>query len=346
MPLGQSWLNAWVKVNSKHVVLTPNQKKVDKEQSSGDHRDDSTATEPTTANTNTHNNQDPENQAIRRFNSRKHKRRLQKTVSASDLLRDKAKEKGAVVVPSDNKQQQENNNSKIPETDKVQNDTTARRRVAQHEEIESSRVVSETDDGEDSSSLRFVAGFFGADIERYSSGYPDAAVTARAGNYFDSSEAASVHLVERRSKSPLDAASIVSRGVQSVPPAPSHLESRYQGVGGIGIIRFPPNPFAGDNHNSKGSCKHCKELEHNSLSAQEDLEYLRSLALQREYTCQCCKRGDESSSLYPSPEAAVSSIDGAQMLNDVTARHKSQIEQITKERVSTSARVRRLAVVY
>jgi hypothetical protein len=324
MPLGQGWLNAWVKVNSKHVVLTPH-KKADKEGHHGA-RDDS-ATGPTTTTA-----QDPENQAIRRFNSRKHKRRLLKTVSASDLLRDKAKDK----VPAPEKQEeslkseaQVSNNttariSDLSETDKAQNDAV---RVAQHDEVES---------------------FFGADIERYSSGYPDASARASPhpqqfkdrGNF--DYEAASVHLLER-SKSPLDAASIASRGAQSVPPRPyssagavprsdSHVESRYQG-GGIGI-RFPPNLFAGDNH-YKGNCRRCKELENNALYAQEDLEYLRGVTLQSEHVCQCCrsqpiKRGDES---LHSREAV---IDGAQMLNEVTSRHKSQIEQITKEKVSLS----------
>ena len=334
MPLGQGWLNAWVKVNSKHVVLTPN-KKVDKEGHRA--REDSTATGPTIA------TQDSENQAISRFNSRKHKRRLQRTVSASDLLRDKAKER--VAAPEKKSEAQVSNNttarnSDPSETDKVESTAV---RVAQHNEIES--IVSKEAD----SSQRFVEGFFGADIERYSSGYPDASARASPhpqqfkdrGN-FDYG-AASVHQLER-SKSPLDAASISSRGAQSVPPRPfssagalprsdSHLESRYQ-KGGISI-RFPPNLFTGDNH-SKGNCKHCKELENNALSTQEDLEYMRGLMLQREYVCHCCqsqpsKRGDESS--LHSREAI---IDGPQMLNEVTARHKSQIEQITKERVSVS----------
>jgi hypothetical protein len=334
MPIGQGWLNAWVKVNSKHVVLTPN-KKVDKEGHHGA-RDDSTVTGPTTA------TQDSETQAIRRFNSRKNKRRLQRTVSASDLLRDKAKEKGAAPEKQESEAHVSNNTAaRIPdssETDKVQNTAL---RVAQHDTIES--IVSTEQD----SSLRFVEGFFGADIESYSSGYPDASARASPhpqqfkdrGNF--NHDAASVHLLER-SKSPLDAASIASRGVQSVPPRPystagalprseSNLESRHQ-KGGIGI-RFPPNLFAGDNH-SKGNCKHCKELENNVLSAQEDLEYLRSLTLQGEYVCHCCrsqpsKGGDESS--FHSRETV---IDGPQMLNEVTARHKSQIEQITKEKVS------------
>jgi hypothetical protein len=379
MPLGPGWLNAWVKVNSKHVVLTPN-KKVDKDSHHGA-RDEtlhpssskahttansSTATGPTSATASGTATQDPENQAIRRFNSRKHKRRLQRTVSASDLLRDKAKEKGAAPAKQESLESEAQvspnataSASDLSETDKGQN---AAVRLAQHDENES--IVSAVTD----SSLRFVAGFFGADIERYSSGsgHPDASASASASTraspypqqFKDGGncvyEAASVHLLER-SKSPLDAASIASRGVQSVPPrayssggllprTDSNVESRSQGGGSIAGIRFPPSLFAGgdtNNNHSKGHCRHCKELENNLLSAQEDLEYLRGLTLQREYVCQGClsqsrssKRGDQAS--FHSREAV---LDGAQMLNEVTARHKSQIEQITKERVSVSYRM-------
>ena len=86
MPLGQSFLNAWVKVNSKHIVIPPTNKNEKDELNPSRGRKGSVTTARTVT-----TSEDTETQVIRRFDNRKNKRRLHKTVSASDLLRDKSK---------------------------------------------------------------------------------------------------------------------------------------------------------------------------------------------------------------------------------------------------------------
>ena len=98
MPLGQGWVNAWVKVNSKNSVL-PNSRERDSERedvlnksNNKSQRASRASSSVTTARTAI--SEDAETQAFNRFNHRKHKRRLNRAVSPPDLVRDKAKGKG------------------------------------------------------------------------------------------------------------------------------------------------------------------------------------------------------------------------------------------------------------
>ena len=363
MPLGQGWLNAWVKVNSKHVVFPPpnnskSERDSQREDSSHHHHgakvqttDKSVATAPTSA------SEDPEHQAIKRFNSRKNKRRLHRTVSASDLIRANSKGKGGSHENGEPSERELNDTAplarpSISSTRITSDDTSDSDRkdpstqyVPQHED-DRSHVSGETD-----SSLRFVAGFFGADIERYSSGHGDAALAAGRGtprqkqqartNNSDTIETASVQLLEM-SNSKLDAASVVSRGGQSAPPprtytsgsVPQKDDNSVKSQGGLGI-RFPPNLFAGDT-SSKNVCKNCRQLENDLLTSQEDLEYLRGMALRSEYICSSCDtqpttRKDGSLT----QTRGDSSKESSHTLAELSAVHKNQLEHLTKERVSS-----------
>jgi hypothetical protein len=342
MPPGQGWLNAWVKVNSKHVVFPPSNKGDRENHKEGSHQHNaikshnsksaSTAFSATTATTMV--SEDPETQAIKRFNNRKHKRRLQRSISASDLLRDKRKGKGdrrdgldaeAALDKSSSTQATSHKNTVSSQTDKEERDTF---HSPLHEE---SNVVSLERDG----SLHFVAGFFGTDIDSLSASQIDILPSQSA--HYDS---ASMHHMGPHAH--LDAASLVSRGGQSLPAHPSHYKSQLSRVdssdsgskgGGIGI-RFPPNLFAGDN-NLKGQCRHCTKLENELISAREDLEYLRCTALRSEYMCGSCQT--EPSKRLDTAGSNNATDHGA-MLNEVTARHKAQTEMLTKERVSAFGR--------
>lgn len=343
MPLGQGWLNAWVKVNSKHVVFPPNSKN-DRESEKDDvlnkaigknqkgSKTNSSVTTARTAATGT--SEDAETQAMRRFHHRKHRRRLQRTVSASDLLRDKAKgkvEKGDKKAKDEEAVLDKSSSSHVSSSHKVvpvssQSDTheKALPNLPQHEDRS---IVS----GETEKSLSFVAGFFGADIESLDAGAAHHPKFTHSASFHD---AASVQVIGHHSR--LDAGSVISRGGQSLPARPIYSlprsdssESSSSKGGGLGI-RFPPNLFAGDN-NSKAGCRQCSKLEGELLASQEDLEYLRSMALRSEYMCATCQtEPSKKIHTHVSPEAG----DGAQILNEATERHKAQIETLIQERVS------------
>lgn len=334
MPLGQGWVNAWVKVNSKNSVL-PNSRERDSERedvlnksNNKSQRASRASSSVTTARTAI--SEDAETQAFNRFNHRKHKRRLNRAVSPPDLVRDKAKGKGdkkgsdeaEATLDKSSSTQGSSNNKEVPrltQMDKQKNQ--ARTKLPLHEDPSVHSVETE-------GSLRFVAGFFGADIESLEAG---AMQQSAQREFKQEHDAASVQVIGQHSH--LDAASIVSRAGQSLPGRPfplpkSDSNDNASKVGGMGIL-FPQNFFAGDN-NSKGGCRQCNKLETDLSTFQEELEYLREMALRSEYVCTSCKmepskRPDPS---FQSPDASGTS----QILNEMTQRHNSQIEQIVQER--------------
>jgi hypothetical protein len=328
MPLGQGWLNAWVKVNSKHVVFPannkgdrdnqdPNQNLASKSQNAkGSGANSSVVTATTTV------TGDAETQAIKRFNNRKHKRRLHRTISASDLIRDKAKGKGDRNSGTDSEAALDKSSSSQATIDRKGSSNSSQRdtklkatvRVPQHEEHSIQAL-------ETGGSLGFVAGFFGTHIESLEA--PVAPPRFNQINY----DSASVQVAPQDN---LDAASIVSRGGHSLPARPYQSGDSASKVGGF---RFPPNIFAGDN-NGKGHCRHCSNLENELISSREDSEYLREMAIRSESICATCQT-EPSKRLDTLAHTSLEISAEAQMLNEVTARHKAQIEQLSKERVST-----------
>jgi len=108
MPLGmgvQGWVNGWVKNNKQHVIfpkenegrsdnteLTRSGHRKSRSNRRLDNGDNTTATAASTLKSNS-SKVDPETKAIQRFNSRKKNRRLQRSISHSDLLREMAKSK-------------------------------------------------------------------------------------------------------------------------------------------------------------------------------------------------------------------------------------------------------------
>ena len=356
MPIGQGFVNAWLKVNSKHVVFPPINKPERDEQHNEkadetlSHTTKSIATATSVATAPTSASADPENLAIRRFNSRKHRRRLQRTISASDLLRDKAKAKGAAEKEpgvdeldgsNETKPSTSSNSASSPFAwdDSGENDRLEKAAVhlAQHDQ-EDILVSLETD-----TSLRFVAGFFGAEIDGYSSGRTDVPVGQDLVQKRKPTQGSNGKLIERAAS---DVSPLASGGMQSLSlrkqssdnitaKKGNSNESRSEGVGGI-AIRFPPNLFAVDRNQSKGHCEKCRELENELLGAHEDLEYLRGMALRNEYICRSCQSLPGKSREDGSQASPGTIKEWSQLLNEATARHKSQIEQLTRERVSLS----------
>lgn len=336
MPLGQGWLNAWVKVNSKHVVFPGNNRgdKEDKDaalnaSTSKRHTAKGKISSSDTVTANTVISEDTETQAIRRFNTRKHKRRLQRTKSASDLLRDKAKEDKELEHDENAAREAEavldkSSSSQVTVSRKaissVADTAKLPPRIPQHEEPDVASIETE-------GSLRFVAGFFGTDIGALPSAqnswhqhdtnrFPRDAASAHVGHHND-----------------LDMDSLPSRGGVSLPAKPYHsnlkrTDSNDSASKGSGF-RFPPNIFSGDNSNGKSQCRHCTKVESELLACKEDLEYLRSLAIRSEYICTSCEV--EPSKRLDRALRIASETGDARMLDEITLRHNAEIEIRTKD---------------
>jgi hypothetical protein len=74
---------------------------------------------------------------------------------------------------------------------------------------------------------------------------------------------------------------------------------------------------------------------------QDDLEYIRAVALRNEYVCSSCNT--ESLSNPTENPSSLHLKANERLLDEVTARHKAQLEQLTKDRVSASSCFRDLS---
>lgn len=327
MPLGQGFLNAWVKVNSKHVVIPSKNDRETKDgvvtenagKGNNAKRSGGTASVKTALTTTT--NDEGESQVIRRFNNRKNRRGLHRTVSATDLIRDKATVRGDKKLESESALEKSvssrsaNGKGKkeakvlTPENYSVPSSTRVPR-GPQHEEYQEPSLGTE-------GSLRFVAEFFGADLESLGA-------SSKEGKFDPSS-------VQIGPSTLHDTISVASRDGHSLPARPSRKKANNNG-GGIGI-RFPPNIFAGESH-TKDACRQCNRLQDELMSAREDLEYLRGVALRNEYTCVSCQLDPTTST--DATSAQPESISVSQALNKVVIEHEAQIEALKAEGVSVA----------
>ena len=90
-------------------------------------------------------------------------------------------------------------------------------------------------------------------------------------------------------------------------------------------------------HGGGRRCPACDELEVKLTQAQNDIEYLRGVALRAEYVCNHCKNKDKAKSGHlcsKTNEEALTLKDASARLVDLTTRHKGQIQQMTLEQVS------------
>jgi hypothetical protein len=323
MPFGQGWLNAWVKVNSKHVVFPPvaNDKEDGKHHRPGDRKHSAKSTDASVKTVPTVRSEYAETQAIRRFNNRKHRRSgLHRTISATDLIREQGKhrgeKKGEISDYLDRSSSTQATSNQVPMTSPASGNSEFRPKVAHRAQHEETSVIS---NDETEGSLRFVAGFFGTVIAEAEAAkaLDDQSRSLHSRNEVDSvHHAASVYRIGPQS--PLDGATVASRGGQSLPAG--HHSS------------FPRYLFSGDN-NAKTSCRQCTKLESELTSSREDLEYLRGIALRSEYICASCQC-EPARRVEDSLKSQSEIQEGSKLLDEVTLRHKSQIEKLASERVS------------
>lgn len=186
----QGLVNGWIKVNSKHVVITNTTADSNSGNNNGSNAmdgnshassrrgrssgGDSDSQGQTTATSNAFSNSaDPEISAIKKYNkSKRNRRKLERTVSLTDLLREVANEKGS-------KQQQQNSNKSHGSGGSIISDmanSSSQKKAASSgiasisttsdigQSVANSASQGPCRDDQSLDSFRFVAGFFGADI--------------------------------------------------------------------------------------------------------------------------------------------------------------------------------------
>lgn len=359
MPLGQGWLNAWVKVNNKHVVYkrgeedgpaSNNNQSIHQSSSSSQHSHHSTSqtnkqhpgkssgTISSGKTAKTAVSEDVESQTIQRVNNRKHRRRLHKTKSASDLIRDQAKNLGGktelletVLDVSTSTQATAEQIAVAASLKRPPPSVNNHRHHHAQGRDQGTTTIVEPDEP-----LRFVAGLLGADLDKLSLEPSGRRMEGDESINFDT---ASLQWVPQTQQ--LDAESLPSRGGYSLParaqPTQDHLfhRSASNDSASKGGFRFPSNIFSNDNNN--GKCRHCTKFETELAAARDDMEYLRSVGLRNEYTCSSCNTEaltHPEDAAHPSSSLESSLRISDRLLDEVTARHKAQLEQLTKDRVS------------
>jgi hypothetical protein len=94
-------------------------------------------------------------------------------------------------------------------------------------------------------------------------------------------------------------------------------------------LSFLPHPFFNLEHEQQHEHREqILELENKLLAALDDLEYMRDLALHVEVA----PRADPKQEITTHSEPSLAAV--SKQLHDVTAQHKNQVEEMTRERVS------------
>jgi len=326
MPLGQGFLNSWLKVNSKHVVIPNKNDKEGKVEGLKPARKNNSFETAKTANT-TKLGEQERKQIARRFSNRRNRRRLVRTISASDLIRDKTSGKDSkkffddgVLDQSTSSKAASASSISIFGSNRSQSQTVPNSlytcehesKQQQHEESSSqlpAKPLHEEQDidaletNETNGSLRFVAGFFGADIDtvdfKDTIGSKDGLIQSTRTTW----------------KGRKDSSSVVSRDGMSLP---ARIKPKPP-LGGMGI-RFPPNIFALDG-TSADKCKQCSRLEDELALAREDVEYLRGVSLRNEYSYSVGIQAKENAEM----------LERLSSKDEVESVHEAEIEGMKKE---------------
>lgn len=313
MPIGPSWLTSWVKTNSKHVIYAPDKLEKNKLEN----------TSPTTASTTNSStyisgneihrrSDDPGMAGVRNVSNRKQRRRLVKTRSATDMIVEMANARNE-------------SNSSIETSHEISE-------LRHNANISSgSSVATQASISSERNPLRLVAGLFGTSV-----GYDDSMQPAE---------------LPQRPRYLNEAAFILQREQKSLPP--QQLKQRQfheserskdesfasqQHVGGLAHLKFMQQPFFGRADAEGPGTAHNESLENQLAAALDDLEYMRGVALSKEADAD--RAGDTTNAkkqpavLRSRGTSSGSLTEASKQLNEVISRHKKEVEQLTKERVS------------
>jgi len=343
MAPGPNWLTSWVKTNNKHVLFLPNAsqgKHVDHDKTEHGSLTTASTTNSTKAGHRIEHVDPEPSTTVRPSNNRKQRRRLQKTRSASDLIREMAKD--------------------VEDGNAVRKIGPSRPKEDDHTRVATEPPVPVRSS---SSSMRLVAGLFGSSISLSSDDDmppPLSQQQQQAAVPMFLNEAAFIQQLEQRNQPNqqqipnTESLHSRERPMYSVPHKEiSHERAHSRGretqpqqnhLGGLANLKFLPQQFfAAPNAETQQYPPRRHSLEDQLAAAVDDLDYMRGVALKNEHTCQSCSSNNNinspSNKVGKSPTgsraygAHSSLVETSKQLNEVTCRQKKQIEQLTKERV-------------
>jgi hypothetical protein len=315
MPIGPSWLTSWVKTNSRHVIYAPD--KLEKNTSEN--------TSPTTAASTTNSStaitadhirrrhgDDPAVSAVRHVSNRKHRRRLVKTRSATDMI----------VEMANARNEANSDSSKISELRRSAT-TSSGNSVA----TDAASVKS------DLSPLRLVAGLFGTAVDYDDSMLPTE--IPQKPQYLNESAFTLQREQQQQQQKLKQSQESDSPGATASFGSTKGHDSQ-QHVGGLVNLKFMQQPFFGRADAEVQHAAHHESLENQLAAALDDLEYMRGVALSNEVN-RDGETTDEVKQLAVLPSRKLPSstlAEASKQLNEVISRHKKEVEQLTKERVS------------
>lgn len=356
----QGLVNGWIKVNSKHVASKHDTdesgdvrvQKRSSLKSEGDHTGHVSAT--------SNSSKDSESLAIKRFNKRRTSRKLERTVSLTDLLREMAAEKEAEQkLLKDSAKAFSGSQSTAK---RAPQSAAPDKKVAAAHPVDHAPVMLKDETHEDSS-LRFVASFFGGDTpllpHSVSSKGEDTKQPPMWHSRTSTGATTQNHVLHpthgKQQQSPRQVhrrtgSNGVSEGSPSRPNAihrsdslsskgedshnnPLAPPSSLRTTQSLHPPKQPPqNPmqqFFKHFPNPGGKrCSFCEEYENRYHAMAADMEYLRAVALRNEYVCRECQ--NEESSLH-SKESALRLADASTRLAEIEKQHQEQIEDMTRQ---------------
>lgn len=369
-------INSWVKVNNKHVIFPRGEGHPEGDQRVASGHGESPRGSPrqgktparkhgehvsqkTAKTTSTTLGDDPELLAIQRLNTRRqNRRRLQRTVSHSDLLREMAKGKDNSDHQSRKLEEESGSMPWDSSTDEAS--SSHHPKSILNSSVHSAPVFATGEAMAKTSSSQSVQAHMQPPMK--------VSVPRRlsnTGKYLN--EAAFVQQMEqtkaqhRRTESPalegrrLAFPADADSAVEGLPSSRWTVDGRLDpdenaamsvlvpssrnslsGVHSEPPMRKPPGPTpTAASSGPKPDCKSCDGLEHRLRSTLLDMEYLRSVAMRTEYTCGSCQQRNSSkqrSNPLKSSNQDLSTLEASKRLMEVTAVHRRQIEQMTKER--------------
>jgi hypothetical protein len=247
--------------------------------------------------------------AVRNVSNRKQRRRLIKTRSATDMIVEMANARNESHCDSSELKPTSNSSSR----NSVSTDTTA--------SIKS-----------DLSPLRLVAGLFGTDVDHDDS--MRSVELLQKPQYLNE---AAFTLQREQQKQSHESESAVAPGrskEEAFGSAKGH--DAQQHVGGLANLSFMQQPFFRRADAEVLHAARHESLESQLVTALDDLEYMRGVALSNEVDRNGeTKKTQEQPTVLPLRKLPNSTLtEASKQLNEVISRHKKEVEQLTKERVS------------
>jgi hypothetical protein len=183
----------------------------------------------------------------------------------------------------------------------------------------------------DLSPLRLVAGLFGTTVDHDDSMRP--LDLSQKPQYLN--EAAFTLQREQQQQQKLKPS---QESESAVAPSPSKGHDSQLYVGGLANLKFMQQPFFGRADAEVQQTTRLESLESQLAATLDDLEYIRGVALineaDRDRNSETTNAVEQLAVLPSRKLPSSTLVEASKQLNEVISRHKKEVEQLTKERVS------------